>query len=327
MRSFGCRLAGWGAARRAVAAVAGVALAVGFSVTSAQSPLRVTWANNLLSIQSNGAPLAEVVLEVARLTGLEVMGIEKVSGTVKLEVSEVALQEGLKQLLAGANFMLGETAAAPGAPPRPALRILSMAGTAIAGTPAHAPLVVPVLDVIVAADTAAEADEQAEDNDDPDVDADKLDAKLEAARLASEGAFTAAVAVSDLVEHLEDGNPEVRVQALTALATRPMKVALGPLTDALGDDAAIVRNAAVDALGRATDRESLAKIGQMLEQHDDIGVRIGALRVLALRADPASAIHLRRALKDADNTVREAAAQMLAELDRRAKEEKARGGK
>jgi HEAT repeat protein len=86
---------------------------------------------------------------------------------------------------------------------------------------------------------------------------------------------------------------------------------------ALGDEVWEVRMAAVEILGRDKSRESLATLGRLLEKNDDKDVRIGALRVLALRADPESAIYLRAVLKDEDPVIRAAAEQILAELDRR----------
>jgi HEAT repeat protein len=75
---------------------------------------------------------------------------------------------------------------------------------------------------------------------------------------------------------------------------------------------------------RASDPESLLKVGLLLEKDPDISLRYNALRILVLRADPSSTVHLRNALKDEDPTVREVAAEMLAEFERlaRAKKEK-----
>jgi HEAT repeat protein len=125
-------------------------------------------------------------------------------------------------------------------------------------------------------------------------------------------------------------NYHVRVAALQALERRPMRVALVPLTDALGDDEFDVRNAAVEILGRAKDPESLKMVGQLLEKHTDRIVRVGAMRVMARRGDAEAAAHLSAFLEDSgiyrnDKEMRTIAQQMLDELDRRARDKQAAG--
>jgi HEAT repeat protein len=83
--------------------------------------------------------------------------------------------------------------------------------------------------------------------------------------------------------------------------------------------------AAVEILGRDKAPETLATLGRLLEKNDDMDVRIGALRVLAFRADPESAVYLRAVLKDEDPVIRVAAEQILTELDRRARAKRQNG--
>ncbi len=287
----------------------------------AQVRPEVAWTHERLSVRADGAELRDVVAELARVTGIEVSGIDKLTGKVTAQFGDLTLAEALKQLLPAVNYVLQQLPArADNSVPKFSLRVHSMAGAPLRPGSTNLPLTVPVLDALIAADDAAEAQDRAEGEPDPDTEEEERDAKLEASRLESDGAFGAQVSVADLLEYLDDASPEVRLAAVNALAERPMKVALGPLAGALGDDAASVRNAALEALGRATDRESLTKVGELAQKHGDIGVRVNALRVIARRADPASVPALRMMLRDRDTTVREAATQMLSEFERRARD-------
>jgi hypothetical protein len=301
-----------------------MALTIGLTCVSgvghAQPAAQIRWEGERLSVRAADAPLAGVMTDVARLTGLEVTGSETLTGTTAATFTDLPLTDALKELLAGVNYLLQEVPGPqPGARGRLVLRIYSSSPTTAASSSARTPITVPALEAVAAADATAEAEARGEDEDDPDVAEEQQDARLEAARMASEGVFGPDASVDSLVELMEDTNPEVRVEAVRALASRPMKSALPILGSALADDAVDVRAAAVQALGAARDADSMKKMGDILVTHPNLGLRLEALRVLALRADPAAIPYLRKVEAHPDGTLRQAAAQMLEEFDRRAR--------
>jgi hypothetical protein len=285
----------------------------------AAGPHQVTWTNDRLTVHATEAPLGEVMLEVARLSGLEVVGAENLTGLVTAELVDLPLDQALAKLLAGVNYVLQErqgTGRGPGS--RLLVRIHSMAGGTPPASTLTGPIRVPGLDSVVAEEASDVADVAEAENEDADSDAELRDLKVEAAQLREAGAFGPKVPVNSLLKAMRDTNDWVRLEALKALGTRPMSVAISTLTAALGDDLWEIRAAAVDILGRATDRESLATVGQLLVTSPDRAVRISALQVVALRASPESVKPLRAALKDEDRDICEAVRQVLAEIERRA---------
>jgi len=289
----------------------------------AQTPADVTWANGGLTVHVADAPLGDVIQKVSQLTGIAVVGQEKLAGTVSVEFADLPVEPALVKILTNVNYVIQEIVGADAKAPRQlVLRIHSMIEGSRRDSALTGPIAVPALDGLFVEEMHDQADEkevEAED-DDPDAYEDARKEKLEAARLGSEGAFSPDADINQLLKLVENYyNDEVRLEAMKALGARPIEVSRRPAIKALGDEMWDVRMAAVEILGRDKDPQSLATIGTLLEKNDDIDVRIGALRVLALRADPASADYLRAVLKDDEPVIRAAAEQILAELDRRAR--------
>jgi hypothetical protein len=308
-------------------------LALVCSVSFAQSAFDVKWANERLTVSAANAPLIDVVREVSRLSGIEVVGAEKLSGSVSAEFRDLAPKQALDTLLTGVNYLITERPVAAGSRGRQlVVHVHSMAGTAPAAAntsrtaaPAVAPLVVPALEALVAEEAETAAEEREEEEADPDLDELRAAERAKVSELASAGAFGPEANVSALITLAGDGhNHHVRLEAVKALGTRPMSTAVGALVRALGDEAWEVRSAAVDILGRATDAQSLAAVGGLLAS-DEREIQISALRVIALRADTRSADHVRTLLtmKDVEPEIVQAANQLLAEFDLRARAQRA----
>jgi hypothetical protein len=287
----------------------------------AQQPLDITWANGGLTVHVSEAPLADVIQKVSQLIGIEVIGQEKLTGSVSVDFASLPTEPALVKLLTNVNYVIQEVAGSePNAPQHLLLRVHSMSDGRTAPRTMDGAIQVPALENLMTEEMHDAADEKEveADDDDPDAVADARREKLEAAKLASEGAFGPDADVKQLLKLVENYyNDEVRLEALKALGTRPLDVSRRPAIKALGDEVWEIRLTAVEILGRDKSRESLATLGRLLEKNDDKDVRIGALRVLALRADPGSADYLRAVLKDEDPVIRAAAEQILAELDRR----------
>jgi hypothetical protein len=295
-----------------------------------QQPLDVTWADGGLTVHVSEAPLADVIQKVSQLTGLEVVGLEKLSGSVSVDFANLPPEPALVKILTNVNYVVQEVAGADAnAPHHLVLRVHSMIEGSQRAPVLTGPIRVPALDALFTDemhDLADEKEVEAED-DDPDAFEDARREKLEAARLASEGAFEPNADVKQLLKLVENlYNDEIRLEALKALGTRSIEVSRRPAIKALGDEVWEIRLTAVEILGKDKDPQTLATMGRLLEKSEDIDERIGALRVLALRAVPESAPYLRAVLKDEDPVIRAAADQILAELDRReqAKKQNAR---
>lgn len=285
----------------------------------AQQTFEVQWANERLTVRAADAPQGDVLAEVARVTGIEVVGSEKITGRLTVDVTQAPLDDGLAKVLDGVNYVLLERpASASSGGRRWVLRVHSLAGAAPAAGMYTGPIHVPALDALAAAE-AEEAEDFAEiDEDDPDADEDARAERVQAAKLTSQGAFGPKSPVAALLKHSENYyNDFIRLAAIKALGDRTGPEVVLRLVKALGDEALPVRNAAVDSLGRLTDPDSLRIVGQVLETNSDRDVRVAALRVVALRASPDSIPHLTAVLKDPDTSIRDAAGQLLAELERR----------
>jgi HEAT repeat protein len=295
----------------------------------AQRPFDVTWSNGRLTVRAANAPLADVVGEVTRVTGIEVIGREKLVGRLSIDFKDLAPKDAFARLLVGVNYIVTvqeRTAAGNATSGQLVVRIHSMEGYSLPAEAFRGSIIVPSLDRLMAAEAAEVAEERQEEaEDDPDVLEERREDKLEAERLAAQGAFGLKAPIDSIVAFLQNYNDEIRLQALKALGTRPIELVLDPIAGLLGDETWEVRTAAVEVLAGASDEVSLHKVGEVLETSDDRDARIDALRVLALRGDVASSVHLRAVLDDSDGLIRDAAAHVLAELDRRAQAKEGNG--
>jgi hypothetical protein len=292
------------------------------SLGQAQVRFTVNWADDRLSVRAFDAPLSDIVAEVARLTGLKVVGQDKLQGRLTVEFADLSMLDALKTLLTDVNYFVQQEPEVDKGRIGLILRVHSMARADAVSLSANPPLQVPALDALIESEEEDLEDEKDEAADDPEIEEENRQNLQAAQQLVLSGAFGSAATVNALERYMESENTEIRLEALKALSQRPMAVSLNPLLEALADDAIQVRRVAIDALGRASDPQSLLKVGLLLEKDPDISVRRNALRVLALRADPAATLHLQNAANDEDLIVRQAATHMLAEFERRARAQK-----
>ena len=292
------------------------------ALTTAQSQTRFTvnWVNDRLSVRAEDAPLFDVVAEVARLTGLKVVGAEKLQGRLTVDFTELAAVDALKSLLTEVNYFVQHESGVGQERLGLIVRVHSMAKTTAATVSAVKALRVPAIDAIIESEAEDRAEELEDELDDPDVEEENKKNLQAAQELALNGAFGKAVAPRELWRYMKHENPEIRLEAIKALAQRPISDSLTPLVEAVADDSIEVRRTAIDALGHASDAESMTRIGLVLEKDPVTEARYGALRIVALRADPAAIVHLRKAATDEDLMIREAVAQLLAEFQRLARE-------
>ena len=294
------------------------------SSAEAQVRFTVNWADDRLSVRAVDAPLSDIVGDVARLTGLKVVGQDKLQGRLTVDFADLTMVDALKALLTDVNYFVQQEPEVDKGRVGLVLRVHSMARTDAVPVSANPPLQVPALDELIESEDEELADEKEEAAEDPELEEENKQNLRAAQDLVLSGAFGSATTVAALERYMQSENTEIRLEALKALSQRPIAISLTHLLEALTDDAIPVRRVAIEALGRARDPESLLKVGLMLEQDPDISMRQNALRVLALRADPSSTLHLQKATNDEDPIIREAATQLLAEFARlaRSKNEK-----
>lgn len=70
------------------------------------APLEVKWKGCLLSVKAEGVPLSTIFREISSQTGLRVRGSEHLKEPITIHFSNLTLHEGLKRLLAYLNYML-----------------------------------------------------------------------------------------------------------------------------------------------------------------------------------------------------------------------------
>jgi len=297
------------------------------SPTFAQKPFEIAWTGERLTVHALNAPLGEVIAEVARQTGILIVGQEKLAGQLSIDFADLAPQEALTKLLADVNYIVQGRAGANGNTSSPlVVMIHSMGGSTLPAEAFSGPILVRELDVLMVVEANDVVDSRREEEeDDPDAVEDQHADKIQATALATQGAFGPKAPIDSLIKLMSSVNNEIRLEALKAIGTRPMPDALKALIGALGDEVWEVRNRSIEILGRATDVDSLRAVGETLLTSQDRDIRIDALRVLSLRGAPESADYLRAALKDADASIREVASLMLNELDRREQAKKRNG--
>ncbi len=67
--------------------------------------LRVEWVGQRLTVAAQNVPLSTVLTEVARQTGSSVVGLEKATETVTLDITSATLRDGLRTMLADKNYI------------------------------------------------------------------------------------------------------------------------------------------------------------------------------------------------------------------------------
>lgn len=75
--------------------------------------LRVEWRDARLSVVAENAPLAQILAEVGKQTGLEIKNLQGVSSTISAHFSNLTLAAGVQSLLAGVDYAVFGDLATP----------------------------------------------------------------------------------------------------------------------------------------------------------------------------------------------------------------------
>jgi len=246
------------------------------SFGSAQEPLKVEWMEGRLSVTAEETPLAQVLQEVARQTGLEARGLERLQEKVSVRFSSLSLREGLQKLLAYVNYVILEKKSFQG-DAQPVLVLASGRRT----TP-----------------STGERGEKPEE--DPVVEEDQ------GRRLA---ALYASVQQGDseaLQKALFDRDQVVQATAYELLAKQDPEKAVAVLLEATKSDQPGTRLQALQLLdqsGQAEGRVALSALDSALGD-EDVTVKGYAAQALVERGTPEAMVHLYRALHDPDPSFR-----------------------
>jgi hypothetical protein len=273
-----------------------------------------------LTVHVVDAVLHDVIGRLVELNVIDVVGQDRLVGTVSADVVGKPVVEALDVLLAGYNFVIAiRPGRAAGSRASYVLRIHSKQAMATAQETGAIP--VAALEAALQPGSDVPADEPDRDDPDPDVEADSKAAaeefEIDLIDRERRGELSPNTSFEELVEHAQDDNPLVRMRALDALVARDVRQALPSLLRALRDDERQVAHRAVDVLSRLNDAESLKGLGDILTGDDDTIVRMRAMAALARRGDPGSAADVEAVIDDPNQIIRESAAQMLSAFKRR----------
>jgi len=280
--------------------VASVLLAL-VSPAFAQAPLVVEWKAQRLSVSAERAPLAQVLREVARQTGIEVDGLQGLQQRVSVRFTRLALRDGLAKLLAHQDYaMVGDPSSATGGepvtlvilghPPSPAVADAPRAETGSAGAAEQMAL--------SGAGPTAPASA-------PVTEQDPAERAAAVYALANDGDMDA------IRRALLDPDPGVQAIAFQALAERDPHEAARMAVDASRSDDLSRRLSGLFALGQLDDTIAVPALAHALADADE-GVREYAVQSLRGQSSPEAEAALSRALQDASPAIRLLALEALA---------------
>ncbi len=290
-------------------ALLGALLVLSAAVDASAQALQLAWSGNRVSIAAVDVPLAAILTDLARHTGSAVVGLEKASDPVTIDLDKVTLHDALRTLLADKNYIyLDRPAAASQVADSVKLWIFRpgqvIAAACLKPGATCGEGATGVVSFDGAASTATYTTEPFPRG--PSA------AEAEAARLAEDGAFSPAASQGSLLGLANAADPEVRARALQALAIQNSAAGVQAIIAALEDPEPLVRGEALHmAMSIGTPGpEAIAQLRDLLD-HKDPGVRFAAAMALGEQPGAEAEFQLRRALGDPDESVKNAAAQVL----------------
>ena len=298
----GRRAAGMTTRRVLVSTIAALALCACPLPARAQA-LLVDWSNQRLTVSGTNVPLATVLTEVARRTGSTIVGLERASRPVTVDIRNARLLDALRAILADVDlnyiyipristapsydrltlWLYGSSHAVPGEQPCTGGRAESC-GSVVTFDGAEQPF-------LSAGPGASESEE---------------------AQLVADGHFDIKATEGGLLSLAKAPNYGVRVRALQALALQNSPAGHAAMTAALDDEHPFVRAEAIELLlhvGTPGGTGGLQR-GDLLE-HRDPEVRFSAVAALSEERTEGAELQLERALGDEDAGVRTIAADVL----------------
>lgn len=239
---------------------------------AARAGSTVDWKDGGLTVRAEYMPLASVLAEVARRTGIRIVGAQDLHESVTLGFSEVSLEDGLRRLLAGRSY------------------VIIIDPTALGKT-------LPI-EVWLLGRGASGAAGMTGEGEDSSRGPGRLAAGSEATADDPPGAR--------LRGFLADPDPAIRRFAVERLGEVGEPWALSRLVVALNDESAGVREKAVTALGEYGP-DGVDPVLMLLEVETHPDVRVAVAELLGRLAGPRGVSALEGMLVDSDPEVRRAA--------------------
>lgn len=245
------------------------------------SDVRVDVHRHLISVSANDASIEDVLREIARQSGLLLNMQGLPTGSIRIDLSEKPLDEALRQVLAGHNYLLEYSPDGDGSgcsdPTRRSR--LWVVGAGADGNTAGSEKSHGV--------TKRSGPEPAE--------------------------TTSTTSIDSLLRNLSEGDVALRKRSVYPLARIGTERALAALADALEDEHPEVRREAAYALGDAGATSAVWLLSGSLND-EDRRVRIAAIEALADIGGDGAINALALARQHGDLEVRDAAAEAMAEL-------------
>jgi len=259
--------------------------------------LKVDYAESRLSISADQVPLAQVLQEVGKKTGLEVRGLSEAGKTVAVQFSGVSVAEAVQDLLGGTNYIVfGSLGSAVSVRSARVVIINAAAGAAIdTGTEAE-----------TGRAAAAQAKRNAFRGQLMSTNPAEQDAGFrEIVKLGPKAAYDA------LADVIANGDGIARLRALQFMDQDSQidpSLVMSSLQNALSDQDSVLRDYAVQALGRRPGTESLDLLRQVYTDGDST-VRLNVIEAISQRTDAHA--FLQQAATDPDQAVSSLATELL----------------
>lgn len=268
----------------------------------AKTPPTIEWKTERLSVTAEQVPLAHILQEVARQTGMEILGLEEFQEPVSVHFSGLSLNEGLQKLHVN-SLVVWETLPQGGTRPVLALvfrqgapsspeAIPGTAGTQLASEPGNEDGLKEQSgqNLMVMEQPAGEPSDEDDLNE-------RLKALSAFARQGNEEA---------LREAILDPDQTIQAAALELLAKRDRQKAVAFLVDATKSDQSERQLQALQLLHQTDQAEEGTVRSTFAEAlaDDDVSVKEYAIRALVDRGGLDMIGYLRQAFHDPDPAVR-----------------------
>jgi hypothetical protein len=257
-----------------------------------------------VTVRATGASVRDLLETIARETGIQVSGAIDERDTISIAVDDEPLAETLARILANIDYVI------VGSPP---IRVWARSQRFMPHEDRAPPVSAPP-DPAPPADSDSLTDPRQED-DAPTAASDSPLAEDPELQLLERAHFFDKAAPSALLDATQSSNAAVRERAHRALAESNSAAIPGTLlTDAAADTDPHVSATATRLLDERNAGDAVEQIGTLLHHRDPV-MRFTAIELLRRRGDAAALAELRRALDDADETIRTTAQDAVSALE------------
>ena len=275
----------------------------------APTTLEVSVRDGLLSVQSEGTPLDEVLRVIGQQAGIDYFLTGELGSPVNRSLVGLPLDQGLRKLIGDEAVLV--MFYAPGDRDEATKRVTEI-WVYGGAKPQQVQSQVTVMRSPEAAAPVREGGvaEQGEAWSLDSISAlDRVDRVREIARLAALGDDRSIAALGQILS--ADEHPRVRERAVKALSELGDEPVVAALQNGLGDEEPWIRSEVIGALGNIGGEQAVISLGQVLFGEPEPEIRSLAISYLATQPGEAARHFLQAALVDPDLLVRQAAERAL----------------